>query len=1095
MYPGAPGWSLGYMPMAQGYAHYRRTGFEGLPGFGQGGLMGMFSMMAMDPLRGMMAGMGMTPFGLAPDQNVYDTILNQRFTQLQMQTMQRAASTDQQNFVKTAEGFASLAGMPFDTSQKQQLNLAMNKLTPYMPMMAEMMPDLLDQLGGRRGSNMVMMSQMAMAGRYRLDPVTGRMGMSQDTMNTQADLLYHDLFSDPNLADMRGLRAGQVGQLYGELQKRGMIPVGHRGQDIMRAAGEAGVAVPKGASAAELDKLAQLPEVSDKVRSFDVQRTKDTIKSWTSAIAAMRDIFGDSGQPNAPMQALMDALERATSGSVGKMDIGKLGDLVRQNYYLAKTSGVPWEVAEALGEAASGMAARAGIEPIFGRLAQGHGLAFGSAHRALGGSAVATWGAPTADALVQSQTALAVRAADSPAANQLAVLLRARATIAGGQFKAGTVEEAIAQAAQMGLGEYLDPRDNAVKSMSTITHDQFRDIMTGARGQTGRPLMITAGDVSTMLGQRQVNRESLATTRATESIIAGQGPEIMRFTGRRFQEIMAQRAQDAGATRAERDIMMRAGDQLAQQLFDGALTAAELADPARRTEAAAVLLEENIRNLGGGAFLGRLKDKGNWLRGDVESAWGRADQSFANAKGLMGGQTSLVGQLRQFDPRVQAQARQARDYAVLESETNKAFAAMTPGSMLRGIVTALQEQGLDMSDPDAVRRVISRSLGGIYTDELANSLMEPAAKFAAQWREVNELQQQIVGTKDTKEKARLTANLASKQAGLKAASDSLTQRFGGKGVLDQMPGGDQHSDISLDITQKQLDAFTKDPGEITTAEARAGMIADRRERLKAMRDGGKGDPETAAQVDAEVAKMKAEGAAGTPAELRAEAIERLEGRVREFDDKKFAAAAKAYRPQTDAGRRAVIFIRQAAEAGATVEEKADIENEYQDDPNWTPLKTEELARERSLSRRMNVDSAEVVARMAANPKLTEAQAHRQIRDRQEAKLKEVTAQDIAEFDWQTAEGGHDAWQKSVSQMTPEKQREAKITEIRREKQADREKEIKQRLGDADPSAPGTKKKDEESSKITLSGTVAVDWKSIFFGPGVTATKQHTTTTK
>src|SRR5476649_2789474 len=74
---------------------------------------------------------------------------------------------------------------------------------------------------------------------------------------------------------------------------------------------------------------------------YDLRERPRSLKSYTAAIAAVRDLFGDNGRPNAPMRELIAGLEALTAGAVGQIDPGRLNGLVRNTYNLAKQTGIP----------------------------------------------------------------------------------------------------------------------------------------------------------------------------------------------------------------------------------------------------------------------------------------------------------------------------------------------------------------------------------------------------------------------------------------------------------------------------------------------------------------------------------------------------------------------------------------------------------------------------------------------------------------------------------------------------------------------------------------------------------------------------------
>jgi hypothetical protein len=50
-------------------------------------------------------------------------------------------------------------------------------------------------------------------------------------------------------------------------------------------------------------------------RSVDASRITDSLKRYSKAVAAIRDVFGDNGRPDAPMNELLSALDGLTANT------------------------------------------------------------------------------------------------------------------------------------------------------------------------------------------------------------------------------------------------------------------------------------------------------------------------------------------------------------------------------------------------------------------------------------------------------------------------------------------------------------------------------------------------------------------------------------------------------------------------------------------------------------------------------------------------------------------------------------------------------------------------------------------------------------
>jgi hypothetical protein len=93
-------------------------------------------------------------------------------------------------------------------------------------------------------------------------------------------------------------------------------------------------------SVQEIEKMEGFDAVAGNV---DAKRSAAAIKKYTGAVAAVREIFGDNGNPNAPMPALMAALDHLSQGASSQMDPKQIEASLRSMQQMAKESGVGFE--------------------------------------------------------------------------------------------------------------------------------------------------------------------------------------------------------------------------------------------------------------------------------------------------------------------------------------------------------------------------------------------------------------------------------------------------------------------------------------------------------------------------------------------------------------------------------------------------------------------------------------------------------------------------------------------------------------------------------------------------------------------------------
>ena len=97
--------------------------------------------------------------------------------------------------------------------------------------------------------------------------------------------------------------------------------------------------------------------------NVDASRTASKLKSYTDSLSAVRDIFGDNGNPNAPMPALMAALDQLTQGGMGQMNPGKMAQTLRQMQTLARETGTGMQQLAQMSAVAGNMGQQLGIAP------------------------------------------------------------------------------------------------------------------------------------------------------------------------------------------------------------------------------------------------------------------------------------------------------------------------------------------------------------------------------------------------------------------------------------------------------------------------------------------------------------------------------------------------------------------------------------------------------------------------------------------------------------------------------------------------------------------------------------------------------------
>jgi hypothetical protein len=771
----------GYAPIVSGRPHVPMTGLEGIPGMSQPGLPGMMMQAFLAPrLQQMMGAQGFSSMGVGHDMNVYDVMRQQQFTAAQHEAMRQASEMDRGNYLKTFRGLAAMSGTPWGAQQQRAARQLADSATFMSPMMAEMMPELLDEMGGMRGSATVLAQRMMLGGRYRLDPVSGRMGMTAESAGQISRNVYQDLFAGNNLSQMQGMTAGQFGTLFDELSRRGMVEGSTPGvrQETMsvarsldrgrleQIAQQQGVTLPNDLNklgGEDLEKLRLDPTFETKLRGFDTERVKRSLKSYVDVIGAMRDIFGDNGRPNAPMAELIQGLEALTQGGVGKIDTGRLNMMVRTTHELAKQSGMSMDQALMVQQHAAARAQSLGISPLHAVEATQGAMAWSSAFRSEGGSAVPAWGRMNADQMLQLDTNLRVQAAGSEQANRLAVMMRVRQRVGG--FEQNSTAEAMARAIDAGATEFYDPATKKVRS-TRMDGGDFSALMMGAKGQGGQNLHLDEGTLSSMLSQRFTNEEFIQEHGIGQQVRQQQAQDAREWLGVRYSESLSQRLRAAGMDeeQAER-IAAKASGRIASRV--GALSHGEFADAQSRTDKTAQIIQEELSAAGGKDFFKQQNIGEDFFQLSAESSYGYIDRSIQ--KGQMRGFESYQNLHATSNQQTNLQAIKNKVQARFQAEVADALAPLGRGTVLQRAVSYLQDAGPDADVPG----LISKALGGVPNAEISAGLQKPLLNIRNIQSRLQELQEQYLRLPEGEEKTRLMEQITAQREALRAESKNL----------------------------------------------------------------------------------------------------------------------------------------------------------------------------------------------------------------------------------------------------------------------------------------------------------------------------------
>lgn len=795
------GMGASYAPLASNLAPQFSSSMSGLPLPGGPETRLMFEAMLGSQLNSIMSKAGMAGIGIGHGQNMYDRLQSQEFYKRLQESQAAAARQDKSSFMGTMRGMALLTGQPFTPEMRTAAGHISDLATSASPFLAPMFGDVIDQLHGRRGSAMIMQQRMASAGRYRLDPTTGQMGMSNRSLKNLNENIMEDFYSDEKIGQMKGISAGQLGSLYSELSVRGMISgsafrpsisaadltKNMSADDAVALARRAGVQnIRKGRdgqvdlSGMRSDDLSKLTQAATQDAGFmeklDTSKIKRSLKSHLESITAMRDIFGDAGKPNAPIPELMRALDAMSMGSMGQVDAGRLARTVRQTYYLAKSAGINADTAMLIQQDAAVHGRQLGIEAPFAMTATQHALAFNATLRSSGAFATPVFGGMTEAQMTQFGRKLTTQGIASNLGTRFGTLARMRDAMDG-------------KVAGTDLGRVLEAIQNN-ETFATIGGRQVD--LTKLTNQQVEQIGVNAGlsksTIANMLTQKPQAREAL-----------DRNPELAAYVRETAQPAEVGRTLTRSAV-ASLGAGLRpygiSGTQLSGLATNVVAKMRELTPddynqmPDFEKNMARIIEEQlpaNVRN----ALPKNPEQRQTALRMLATSVIGNMDKTT-----MKGMNAKLQNVLTTTDPRVLAETRARQQYEKIQDVSRSTMSGVTGDSMLRSIVDAIKNT--KEGDPEAGMKVIGAALGGVDIATIKDKLAEPVKEMGKVQQEIEDLaKKQMKFKPNTKEYKDLQKEIDVKQTALKGAVDKLQKGAAAVGAVS-----------TTGITNADMDAAT-----------------------------------------------------------------------------------------------------------------------------------------------------------------------------------------------------------------------------------------------------------------------------------------------
>ena len=365
---------------------------SGMPGpnyapFGQMGNPGldmMLSQFAAPMLQSFMGGKFLPQ--QFPAQGLLDQMVSAKWQQSSRANLAQAQSTDQQAIYRNMAGMRSkFTNKPMTALQESQLDtfagVVNNPIAMGLFEMGIGAQNTEDLFFGRKGSATRLASAVNRIGFSRADSVTGKDRMSEDSLKSFSSQIYSNLYGPgADMNDVSGFSAGRVGDIMTDLAQRKLLPASmskltaRERRTAFNDAGGTGMtfsenatddqAIKKAMRGGEsIENITKIAGGAEAVRKVDATRVSNSIKGYTDALGAVREIFGDNGMTNAPMQQLLAAMEGLTQNSMSSMSPAKIETMMRRTQMASRDAGVGLETLMGLSARGGALAQQYGLAP------------------------------------------------------------------------------------------------------------------------------------------------------------------------------------------------------------------------------------------------------------------------------------------------------------------------------------------------------------------------------------------------------------------------------------------------------------------------------------------------------------------------------------------------------------------------------------------------------------------------------------------------------------------------------------------------------------------------------------------------------------
>jgi len=559
---------------------------------------------------------------------------------------------------------------------------------------------------------------MLRGSRQWIDPDTGDWGWSRKTARDVTQRVFDDMYGTG--AKYPGISAGDAGQLSLALQQQGRMPI-------------AGVGGGMGGEAAV------------KAQAEAISRT---LKEWSGTVRALRDVFGDAGQPNAPLPQLLAQLDLLTSGATTQMGQGRLQQIVRTTANLANMSGIGLQGAMTIQQAAMPMVDAAGLNPVFANLAAQQAMAYSAAYSSQGLGASHGWGRLNQQQLLLSQMQGNISAQSSPLARRLGSL---DAASQSGAFDPESNAGRALAAAKAGLTTFTDAQGNQVSiNQSQDTFGQW--VSQATHGA------VSASEFRQMTGSKRISQYYLAQSPLMVSAVQReQGAEVQQRMQGVLRDSLVTRLTARGLTpqQAAR-IAARGARQLSQAFFS--LDEAAAGDPNRRNEILGEVLDSAINEMRGSDDVLDTQAAGAYYAdaGLQGSSRTQVRLAFADVSDVLG--APLAATHQQYN----AKAVEGRRRALLRAEDGS-----------HGMISRITQAIIDtkQGDPVALKKILGSAFGAKDKEQLQRIVQGHQQQLKAAVGRYKQVGMALAATEDPQEQQLLRTQL-------KSAAKEITVRVG-----------------------------------------------------------------------------------------------------------------------------------------------------------------------------------------------------------------------------------------------------------------------------------------------------------------------------